>query len=247
MSKQKESKAKKGKQAGHKRMTRWSYSGWACEQACAFQYYGKFILGIHEEGADENPSIIRGNLLHKKQENYLIGKINGVPREFLPFKDELEGLKAARPIVEQFWGVDADWKKINWGSWVVFKMDAAVEPTKKNNTLWIQDLKTGREYPKHADQASLGACIGLAQYPNVDKVEVEFWYSDQGIIRAYEYSRKELKRETKRWMAEGDRLLTPRDKYLPSPSADNCRWCPIRSDRQGPCEAWKKVKDLNKR
>lgn len=239
---EKTSQAKKGRQAGQKRMTRWSYSGWATYQQCQFKYYGQFILGIKGDDIEDNPAIIRGNLLHKKQEKYLLGEIRGVPREFLPFKDELEGLKSAKPIVEQFWGVDASWHPINWGSWVVFKMDAAVLPTKKEPTLWVQDLKTGREYPKHADQASLGACIGFALHPKVEEVQVEFWYADQGIIRAYDYSPKELKRETKRWMAEGDRILTPQKKYLPSPSEDNCKWCPVRSDRHGPCEAWKKVK-----
>lgn len=235
------SKAKQGRQAGEKRQVRWSFSAWATEQSCPFRYYGQYILGIRDQMDEDNPAIIRGNLLHKKQENFLIGKISGVPREFLPFKRELTGLKKASPIVEQWWGVDADWKPIKWGSWTVFKMDAAVLPTKKDNTLWIQDLKTGREYPKHADQAELGACLGFAQHPKVDEVQVEFWYIDQGIIRSYEYSAKELKRATKRWQAEGDRLLTPRKKYLPAPTEDNCRWCPVSSKKGGPCHAWKKL------
>lgn len=236
------SASKKGRQAGGKRVTRWSFTGWSIKQTCEYQYYGKFVLGIKAEDEDENPAILRGNMLHKKQENYLIGKINGVPREFLPFKTELEGLKRAKPIVEQFWGVDPNWKPVKWNSWVVFKMDAAVLPEKRDNTLWIQDLKTGREYPKHADQASLGACIGYALYPTVDEVQVEFWYADQGIVRSYEYTPKELKRDTKKWIKEGEKLLTPQKKYLPAPSEDNCRWCPIRSDRAGNCTAWKKVK-----
>jgi hypothetical protein len=120
-------------------------------------------------------------------------------------------------------------------------MDAAVLPTKKENTLWIQDLKTGREKPMHADQASLGACIGFALYPKVEEVQVEFWYADQGIIRSYDYTRKELKRDTQRWIKEGERILTPRKKYLPSPSEDNCRWCPVSSKKGGPCHAWKKL------
>jgi hypothetical protein len=231
----------KGRQAGSKRAVKWSYSGWATMMTCEYQYYGKYILGIYEEGADDNPSILRGNELHKKQENYLLGKINGVPREFLPFSEELQGLKKAKPIVEQYWGVDPNWKPIKWNSWVVFKMDAAVLPTERDNTLWVQDLKTGREYPKHKDQASLGACIGYAQYPNVTRVNVEFWYADQGIIRDYEFKPKQLVRATEKWIKEGEKLLTPKKKYIPSPSEDNCRWCPIRSDRQGNCEAWKKV------
>jgi hypothetical protein len=228
--------------SGNKRATRWSFTGWATKMSCEFQYYGKFILGIKGDDDDDNPSIIRGNMLHKKQENYLIGKIQGVPREFLPFKSELEGLKKAQPIVEKFWGVDASWQPANYNSWVVYKMDAAVEPTKRDPELWIQDLKTGREYPKHKDQASLGACIGKALYPAVREVHVEFWYSDQGLIRPYTFTEKALKRDTQKWIKEGEKLLTPQKKYIPSPSEDNCRWCPIRSDRNGPCEAWKKVK-----
>src|SRR3989304_3223368 len=176
------STSKKGEQAGDKRAIRWSYSGWSQERKCAFAYYGKYILGIKEDDAKMGDAIIRGNLLHKKQENFLLGKITGVPREFLPFKREYNGLLKAKPIVEQWWGVDPDWKPIKWGSWTVFKMDAAVLPTKKDNTLWVQDLKTGREYDAHADQASLGACLGFALYPKVEKGEGEFWDADQGII-----------------------------------------------------------------
>lgn len=235
-------RSKEGRQAGDKRAVKWSFTGWACKMTCEYQYYGRFVLGIKDTFDEDNPAIMRGNLLHKKQENYLIGKINGVPREFLPFKDELEGLKKAKPIVEKYWGVDANWQPANWGSWVVFKMDAAVPPTKRDNTLWVQDLKTGREKPLHKDQASLGATIGFAQYPKVQEVQVEFWYADQGIIRAYEYTRKELERMTKKWQSEGDKLLTPQKKYIPTPSADNCRYCPIRSDKQGDCKKWKQVK-----
>lgn len=225
-----------------KRLTRWSYSAWNDFNKCAFAFYQKYVLGKKETST--SPALERGNTLHKKQEVYLNGSVKQVPREFLPFKPEYEALKRARPIVEQFWGVDTHWQPMDWGSWVVFKMDAAVLPGKfiGKDTLWIQDLKTGKVYDSHDKQASLGATIGRALYPKVKRVEVEFWYADQGIIIPYEFDKAELKRQRQFWTSEGDRILTPQKEYLPSPSVDNCKYCFLRSDNGGPCKAWKKFK-----
>lgn len=234
------------KSANEKRVVRWSYSAWSQFHKCAFAFYRKFVCG--DKDTSTSYALERGITLHKQQENYLRGEITGLPRTFLPFKREYIALKKQQPIVEKFWGVDHTWKSVQYGSWVVFKMDAAVPPNKRigMDSLWIQDLKTGREYDTHAKQASLGAVIGARQYPDIAQVEVEFWYIDQGIIRQYHFDKAELTEEQEFWTEEGERLLTPQKKYLPNPSEENCKYCFLRSDKGGPCDAWKKIKQARK-
>jgi hypothetical protein len=221
---------------------KWSYSAWATRRKCAFKYYCVFVRGMKEPERSDNRALERGIELHKMQEGYLTGKVTKLPKSFKAFEDHYAALKKCHPIVEQFWGVDDNWKPMKWGSWVVMKMDAAVLPSKKfGNVLLLQDLKSGREYPEHEDQGGLYSALGLAMFPKIEGVEVEFWYIDQGFSARYEYTRKQLLREREFWLDEGRTLLKvhPQKFYKPNPSDDACKWCHLRTDKGGPCDAWK--------
>jgi hypothetical protein len=221
---------------------RWSYSAWSTMRKCAYQYYCRNIRGMKEPPRSDNRALERGIELHKMQEEYLKGNISVLPKAFKKFATHYKQLKALKPIVEQWWGVDEHWKPIKWGSWVVLKMDAAVLPGKKtDNRLIIQDLKSGREYPDHEHQGALYAAIGFAMFPKIDGCDVEFWYIDGGYPVSFEFSRKQLALERAFWLEEGQELLKPHPEkfYKPNPSDDNCKWCFLRSDKGGPCSAWK--------
>ena len=222
----------------------WSYSSWSLLKKCAAAFkYGQ----IDKLRGPSVPAMERGTRIHSLAENYLNGGITGgVPPDLRKLSTEFKNLKRAKPIVEKFWGLDPDWKPMEYG-WVVAKTDAAVEPTKKDNSLVVVDHKTGRVYPDHDDQGSLYAAVGFGMYPKVEKVEVEFFYVDQGIVSPYEFSRKKLISLSEYWMEEGAKLMSTR-KFLPTPSESACRWCGFRSDKRlangdrGPCDAWKIVK-----
>lgn len=228
-----------------KPFTRWSYSAWASWKECAFRFYHAYYLGMR---GPSNFAMDRGTHIHSLQENYLKGKIIGVPRALADLQVELRGLKAAKPIVEQFWGVTSEWmpSKNEKTSWCVMKMDAAVPPSRKDRTLYIQDLKTGRVYPdKHEAQGSLYATIGHALYHTVERVEVEFWYADQdGHVETYTFDSKKLKQIRKKWDAEGRAMFDPKQEYIPTPSDDACRWCHLRTDKGQfkICDGWKRLK-----
>lgn len=222
---------------------RWSFTSWCERRKCAFAYYCKFIRGMKEPERPMHPAMERGIELHKKSEHYLKGDVTKLPKSMKSFWDEYAELKRMNPIVEQFWGVGPNWKPMQWNSWVVMKMDAAVAPCKKtDHRLVIIDLKTGREKKEdHEAQGGLYAAIGYAMYPRCEGIDVEFWYTDLGYPTSFQWTIPQLEAEKQFWMQEGRNLLTVHDEkyYKPNPSEENCRWCFLRSDRGGPCGAWK--------
>lgn len=227
-------------------MSRWSYSAWACMKSCALKYYYAYIRG---ERGPPVPAMARGIEIHRLAEYFLQRKINGLPYELKKLKPEYLALQRAKPIVEQFWGVSEKWKPKGRDSWCVMKMDAALAPTRKEPRLWIQDLKTGREYASHEDQGSLYASIGLAMYPDLEGVDVEFWYADQPVddnTRTFRFKLIDVKDAVEHWRKEGADIMEPKKIYYPSPTEDACKWCHLRSDKGGPCDAWKVVKALRR-
>lgn len=218
--------------------THWSYSSWSTFNRCPLAYQQSYLLGNR---SPQGPSAARGERIHKLAEHYLKGDITGgIPQALAKFKAEFKNLKAARPVVEEFWAVTPNWKFVNGRGWCVMKMDAAVAPTKKSPVLEMIDHKTGREYPEHDKQGELYLAIGFAKYPWIEAAATEFWYLDQGYPVRREYSREQIKEEVITWQTRGNSLLTSK-KFIATPSLDACRWCHLRTDRGGSCNEWTKV------
>lgn len=218
----------------------WSYSAWSLKKKCAFAYYCVRVLGIKDTSS--SPALENGIKQHAIAEGYLKGTVTSLPPKFDPFKKHYAQLKKMRPVVEKFWGVSRDWEPMNYGSWVVMKMDAALEPSKKNDyDLWIQDLKTGKEYmDSHEKQSDLYVAIGSALFPKFRSATTEFWYIDQGYPTALEYTKKRVLALRKFWSAEGDKTLKPQKDWLPSPSMYNCQYCHLSKLKGGPCKDYYK-------
>lgn len=225
-------------------LDRWSFSSWSQAQKCMFAFYCKYVLNMKE--TTQSPALQRGNDMHKKAELYLKDETDKLPYDFRSLKKHYAQLKKLDPVVERFWGVDKRFRPVDFKSWIVVKMDAAVEPNANKdigNILLMQDLKTGKEYDIHRRQADLSVAVGFAMYPDIDGAEFEFWYSDANIqpITSFKYSRKKLRSLMEFWLEEGTELVQPKKQYLPSPSPDGCRYCFLRTDRGGPCASWKGV------
>lgn len=231
-----------------KAVKRWSYSAWAGLMSCPMRFFRSYVLG---ERGPKVPAMERGNEIHKLAEFYLTRRFDGVPPELKRLKPEYLALRKEKPIVEQFWGVDQRWKTKEWNSWCVIKMDAVLPPKKMDGWLWLQDLKTGREYPDHWKQGSLYGAVGLSKYPDLEGVISEFWYADQPVGKntvTYTFPLKEVKALKEYWLEQGEQVMQPRKLYLPQPSENACRWCHLRSDKGGwngvKCDGWKTVKEL---
>jgi hypothetical protein len=183
--------------------------------------------------------------VHAKAEAYLKGLLKGPPpRELWKLAPHFRELKDIRPVVEQYWNVDRDWRPTDKEhSWCVMKMDAAVLPSRRRpDALWIGDHKTGKEYAdSHEKQGSLYACIGAVVVPYAVGVDVEFWYVDQGYSQPYHYTPRRIARDTKVWIAQGEMMMAETD-FLPTPSTEACRYCDLRSNKGGPCKAWKALR-----
>jgi hypothetical protein len=187
----------------------------------------------------------RGTTIHLKAEHYLKGSIRHVPAELGKLAKQYVKLKKAKPEhIEQFWGFDKDWRPLRGGfePRQVFTIKADVALAPKNGVAISIDHKSGRAYPGHDDQAELTALATHLWYPAAKMVEVEFWYVDKGEITSYEFKVSYLERRMKFWTREGDKLLKE-EKFLPTPSDQACGRCSFRSDKGGPCAAWKSLKN----
>jgi len=196
------------------------------------------------------PAVQRGTAVHALAESFLKGKIyGGMPRPLIKLASHYSALRKLKPIVEEYWNVDTNWQpvKAKDKTWCTMKMDAALPPHENEQgkrVIYIQDLKTGREYGSHDKQASLYACIGYTRWPELDGVDVEFWYSDSGETVHTYFNRRTIKSLTNYWKAQGESMMDPDQQFLPNPSEDACKWCFLRTDKGGPCKAWKTVRGL---
>jgi PD-(D/E)XK nuclease superfamily len=228
-----------------KPFTRWSYSAWSAFKTCRYMFGKGYYEGVR---GPQGPAAARGEHIHKLSEGLLRGDITGgVPK---PLKRLEQHYKAFIPyakgrlVVEEFWGVTEKWKKAGKDdTWCVMKMDAATTPTKKDPVLTLVDLKTGREYPGHQDQGELYAVIGHALYPKIEEAHAEFWYADYTTdkpVSSWTYSREQLEELRKVWHERGRQMFSETE-FQKTPSQDGCKWCHLRSDKGGPCSAWRNV------
>jgi len=126
------------------------------------------------------------------------------------------------------------------------KIDGEVIDDDKTELTQI-DFKTGKPWPITAQQAELYAVTGFLRYPNVDEIDVEFWYLDSGETVPYTFARSEYTTLKKKWAARGREIVAKR-QFPPTTNAYNCKYCPFKSSEKlgngqpGPCEAWRKAK-----
>lgn len=222
----------------------WSYSAYSQLNRCALAFYWRYIMGAKEEIKEVPPAMQRGIDLHKAQEAYLKRETNKIPYALRHFEAHLKQVRKLKPEVEQWWGVDKRWRPVKWKSWLVAKLDFTLLPTKKNDyTLFAQDLKTGREYDDHDMQGDVYAALGVAIYPKTKWVETEFWYPDLGYSTQIRRPASYYVKRQEFWRKQGQKVCAPHpaSHYVPSPSFQNCKWCFLRTDRGGMCNAYKSL------
>lgn len=223
------------------KLHRWSYSLWGQFKKCPKSVkYGK----IDKLPQPPVPAMERGTKIHLLAEHFLKGNVKGVPKELAKLKPEYLELKKAKPEhIEEFWSLGRKWQRVKDGfrdGWFTLKADAALAP-RKGVAIGI-DHKTGRYYPTHDEQAELTAVMLQKWYPDADGYEVEFFYTDQGEVQSYVFKPKYLSKRHDYWREQGEMLMAER-KFLATPSQDACKWCAFRSDKGGPCQDWKRLRN----
>lgn len=225
------------------RLTRWSYSLWTAMQKCPKSVkLGK----IDKLPQPPVPAMERGTMIHSKAEQFLKGNITGMPKELKKLSAEYQAMKRMKPDhIEEFMSLGRTWQRVKDGwrdGWFTLKADAAFAPRRKQPIAIGIDHKTGRYYPSHDEQAELTAIVLQKWYPEAKSYAVEFFYTDQGEIVPYEFKPSYLYERSAHWLHEGEKIMEER-RFLATPSNDACKWCGFRSDKGGPCQDWKRLKN----
>lgn len=186
----------------------------------------------------KSPAMERGERIHKLAEDYTLGKLAKLPTELKRFGAEFKALRKAKAVVEGKWGLTVKWEPCDFFDWnacwcrVVLDAHYAVARTAR-----VIDHKTGKIYGDNADQLELYALGGFAYYPDVDEVQTELWYLDQGVILPDPpkvYLRREVPKLQKKWRERFIPMLVDR-KFVPRPGP-HCARCDFAKAKGGPCE-----------
>ena len=175
----------------------------------------------------------RGSRIHDCAEMYVRGEVELIPelRDFSEDFDELRTLfKAGRVQLEGEWAVNLDWEPVGWNSadaWARMKLDALVLEEDEGFARVI-DYKTGKRKGneiKHTEQGQIYQLATFLRYPDLEAIDVEFWYTDLDFIDVKQYTRAQ---GTQYFQKYNDRLLaiSTETEFPPSPSVWSCKWCP---------------------
>lgn len=219
--------------------TSWSYSRYMAYQECPLAARLKHL----EKKGDNRKSAAmqRGTDIHKLAELHLNGQLKKLPDELKLFADEYKVLRKLPTQTEHQWAHKRDWSPTEWfgkEAWFRFIADAsaAVRETLKKKILRVVrviDFKTGKIRPGYDDQLELGAISAFNQYDDVDVVNGELWYLDQGELKDTRFERADLADLQKKWEKKTMAMLND-TTHAPRPGA-GCRWCEFSKARGGPC------------
>ena len=218
-----------------KKITSWSVSKIQTYLSCPRKFKENYLLG---KPFKSSPAMERGNRIHAMAEHYLAGNIRGLPNELTKLRSHYQNLKKVKPMVELKLAVDSAWKVTGWNKgWCRGILDVI---DRSENEMLVIDHKTGKVYDKHEEQGEVYACLAAATSREIESVHVEFWYTDQGMTREFDYTLEEIKDLKKHWSGKAKKMLTA-TRYPETPSVEACRWCDASSAKGGRCEGWRSV------
>ena len=217
----------------------WSFSRLSVFEQCKLHAKLSYIDRIPEQprplppGKTEHAND-RGTRIHEAAELYVKGGVELLP-ELKAFQPELVTLRdkyaAGQVSLEGDWAFTKDWVPTAWNSsdaWVRMKLDAFVRMSPTHGV--VIDYKTGRKHGneiKHAEQGQLYQLGAFMRYPELQTIDVEFWYTDQNEISQASYPKEQGVRFytpfTKRGLG-----ITENAEWEANPNYYSCRWCPYK-------------------
>jgi hypothetical protein len=216
----------------------WSFSRLGDFEKCRYKAKLKYIDKIPEPprplpvGKSEHANE-RGTRVHDCAELYVKGGVELIP-ELIAFKERFDILRTlhseGRVFLEGEWAFDEFWMPCAWKSesaWCRMKLDAFVRVSDKHAR--VIDYKTGRKYGnevKHTEQGQLYQLACFLKFPELESINVEFWYIDQGADQdlAMSYTREQGTRYFDKYNKRGIDLTTAVE-FPPNPNAYSCKWC----------------------
>ena len=218
----------------------WSYSSLKTYESCPYRIYIAKVKKVQE---DYGPAATRGTKIHEEAEHYVQGTSKGFPASLKKFESQFEVLRAsytdAKVELEGEWGFTIDWESCDWMDkkvWARVKLDAIVHET--DTSARVIDYKTGKKFGNeiaHGQQALTYAIGTFFRYPDLEHVQTELWYLDQGETTFQSYTRD----EAMTFMPGiNDRALTmtKATNFPPNPSNSTCRWCSYKKGEHPMCE-----------
>jgi hypothetical protein len=211
----------------------WSYSRWSTHDKCPFQAKCKFLDKLPEPPA---PALEKGKKAHDVLARFMGGE--GMDPDEIPghehFGDLMNYLRSLDPLVEQQWGFTDKWLATDWfGTTTWFRAVLDVATVYADNTADVVDFKTGKASAGHEDQAELYAIALFQRYPNLQEINVRFWYLDLGSESIFCYDRKQLSGFKSKWEAKVEPMLLDRT-FAPRPGY-HCKWCAHSASQSGTC------------
>lgn len=217
-----------------KQKRRWSYSRWSKYNTCPAQYEWDYVLRLGKRVT--SPAMERGLDIHKKAENFVNGKIKGLPNELKKFATEFKVLKReykkgkgyTEPDISMNYNRTASNKK-DTNYFIGFADYAHI-----TDSLTVIDYKTGRKYPGHKEQGCIYSLVLLCLNPKIDEVTVEFWYLDSGEVTEFAYHRKDLERLLAVWDRRINKMYN--DKVFEKTPHQYCKSCNRNKRNGGDCD-----------
>lgn len=200
-----------------------------CPLAAKKQYIDKLPKKAH-------PNAERGNEIHKRAEDYILGK-NGILIPELACVEPLINRFQTRFIenavfVESPWAFTKDWLECGFeddAAWTRGLLDVAEWVTPQTH-LHGFDWKTGKRYPpKHLQQEQLYCVYAFEKFPRLEKFDFSFIYLDEigsleDRMTKRSYTRANALRLKDSFTRRGLRM-TNDTVFAPAPNKVNCMWC----------------------
>lgn len=225
--------------AATQRLTAWSFSRWNDYRKCAKYAFFKHVLRMKEPG---NDAMTRGGEIGTLAEEF--AKANPrkkCPPELQTFEQEFRELQKIHKKTgvrsEEEWAFTQFWAPTGWfdkDAWCRVKVDCFYAVNRKGMVI---DYKTGKVNENHLEQLSLYALAALVMVDDIDEVEVQLWYTDQGIQKPDSpqvYTRADLPALKKEWAANTKPMLS--DGRFAEKPGKACTWCHFSKGKGGPCK-----------
>lgn len=215
-----------------KQIRQWSLSTYKTYKTCPRKVKLNKLDGIKEP---PSPQMQRGIDIHKLGEDFVKGTIKKLPTELDKFATEFKLLRKMKATAEEEWAFTKEWQPTGWfdaNAWVRMKLDASYHPHPA--ALTVIDYKTGKVYEDNKLHMSLYALGAFLMHPEVEVVNVELWYLDQGETQHDTYTRDEVKDMIESWVWSSSALLND-TTFAPRPGY-YCRWCFYSKAKGGQCE-----------
>jgi len=218
----------------------WSFSVITQYENCPKAFFYNKIAKVKQA---ESWARTEGSRVGNLAEQYVLGKIKGVPKELRKFKNKLNELRDYGAETEVDLAVTREWEETTWDNWNSVWCRAKDDfqyMDDLENKLVIIDGKTGGNYPSHKDQTHLYATLAFSHYL-VNTILVEDWYYKTGEIgHSTTYRIEDYEKMKSYWEKRAEKLEKAINQKNSSRAFNctpgPCGWCPFTKAKGGPCK-----------